>query len=658
MPLPGYGLLIGSIVDSRPQQGGSPHWLLMVQPAERSHPPYRVAVNLQSSVPTSQPEVQYQCIDIRAAGTSALKNLSQRLSRNGGTPNFVRAADNPNSPALDFIHGGIIDPAAFIDIPPGADPFRDAFVAALRAAGQDKHLIAVFGTGYPNDPQTGKAQPTGYEGVDNIHMNQGSFRATGGTRHYLENGPRQDGGLIFLLPSGPLALFMKFHSQSISTDGNGNPQNTGIAQLDRIAAPVRHALIDAPLKAVKDARRTSPVAAAAAAPQPVNGAGFVFADENPQDATAEFVPDDDQTTFKSPLVMQYSRGTTRGPVPKPRRYPTLALNDVVGDAPPGYTKSAAGEQIAFDMVGDSGATTQSKLKGELQVTELMASNARKAASAFLFHVGDLVYFYGEEPYYYSQFYEPFRAYPAPIFAIPGNHDAIIANANEKSLETFEAAFCAEAPGRWQGSGGVLRSTMIQPGVYFTLDAPLVSIVGLYSNCSESIGWIDEQQTLFLYQELQRLKALRQSETRAVILAVHHCPRWFGGSATDLMTTAIDSACNKADFWPDAVICGHAHLYQRIVRQAGGRDIPYLIAGAGGYGVNPQQVLAKGFTATLPAKMNKLLLQEGYLRVTISKPAAATSPAMAKFEYFSTKAPAEQPSDVCEINLNTHQMVTP
>ena len=82
------------------------------------------------------------------------------------------------------------------------------------------------------------------------------------------------------------------------------------------------------------------------------------------------------------------------------------------------------------------------------VTELMTADATKAPPAFCFHVGDVVYFYGEENYYYSQFYEPFKAYPAPIFAIPGNHDGITYNDSMISLDSFQKAFCAPTPARW------------------------------------------------------------------------------------------------------------------------------------------------------------------------------------------------------------------
>ena len=37
--------------------------------------------------------------------------------------------------------------------------------------------------------------------------------------------------------------------------------------------------------------------------------------------------------------------------------------------------------------------------------------------------------------YYSQFYKPYQFYPAPIFAIPGNHDGIT---YDETMETLAA----------------------------------------------------------------------------------------------------------------------------------------------------------------------------------------------------------------------------
>jgi hypothetical protein len=74
-------------------------------------------------------------------------------------------------------------------------------------------------------------------------------------------------------------------------------------------------------------------------------------------------------------------------------------------------------------VGDTGSVvgpaTQS-LVADKMVTDFNEANAADVP-AFLFHLGDVVYFFGEATYYYDQFYEPYRDYPAPILAIPGNH---------------------------------------------------------------------------------------------------------------------------------------------------------------------------------------------------------------------------------------------
>ena len=70
--------------------------------------------------------------------------------------------------------------------------------------------------------------------------------------------------------------------------------------------------------------------------------------------------------------------------------------------------------------------------------------------AFFFHLGDVVYNFGEGQYYYDQFYEPFRGYDRPIFAIPGNHDGMVFGDETDTpqmptLTAFLRNFCAEAP---------------------------------------------------------------------------------------------------------------------------------------------------------------------------------------------------------------------
>ena len=49
---------------------------------------------------------------------------------------------------------------------------------------------------------------------------------------------------------------------------------------------------------------------------------------------------------------------------------------------------------------------------------------------------------GEINRYFDQFYEPYEHYPAPIFAIPGNHDGATGSLGARSIEGFQRNFCA------------------------------------------------------------------------------------------------------------------------------------------------------------------------------------------------------------------------
>ncbi len=84
-------------------------------------------------------------------------------------------------------------------------------------------------------------------------------------------------------------------------------------------------------------------------------------------------------------------------MPTPRAYPTLELSDILGANPPGYVSNSGGKSIAVDLIGDSGApSAQHFAEYESKVTDLITRGATASPPAFLFHVGDVVYFYGEE----------------------------------------------------------------------------------------------------------------------------------------------------------------------------------------------------------------------------------------------------------------------
>ncbi len=139
-------------------------------------------------------------------------------------------------------------------------------------------------------------------------------------------------------------------------------------------------------------------------------------------------------------------------------------------------------QIVFHSPGDTGSVigpiTQS-LVADKMVTDFTEANSADVPS-FCYHLGDAVYYFGEGEYYYDQFIEPFRNYPAPILGIPGNHDGVVYPTDPATtLQAYLRNFCASAPAPSPDAGGLSRTTMIQPGVYYTFDAPFVRILGVY-----------------------------------------------------------------------------------------------------------------------------------------------------------------------------------
>lgn len=311
-------------------------------------------------------------------------------------------------------------------------------------------------------------------------------------------------------------------------------------------------------------------------------------------------PTPDPTSFRDPVTDQSDREIHHlEPVPPPRGNaiePILTLAQVYGREGAAKTQGIADSgQIVFHCVGDTGSAkgpeTQNLVSDKL-LTDFHEANPADVPS-FFYHLGDVVYYFGEAAYYYDQFYEPFRDYPAPIIAIPGNHDGVVYPGDPaKSLAAFVRNFCTASPERSPDAGGLLRTTMTEPGVYFTLEAPFVRILGLYSNALEDPGVIsdeggrypglDRRQVDFLTAALQRIRA--EKFPGAVIIATHH-PPFTGASShggSPGMLADIDSACEAAGVWPHAVFSGHAHNYQRYTRTVADMSIPFIVAGCGGH----------------------------------------------------------------------------
>jgi Calcineurin-like phosphoesterase len=372
--------------------------------------------------------------------------------------------------------------------------------------------------------------------------------------------------------------------------------------------------------------------------------GRLFADPRPApDETSFQIDNTSDEYYRSPYYELHKDDLQ--PVPQPRTpQPRVDFAAVVGSDVLAPIESA--KKLSFHAVGDTGAakvnsfqTAAQAVANEASVADAMAREVERGgdgAPAFFFHLGDVVYNFGEGQYYYDQFYEPFRAYDRPIFAIPGNHDGMVFGNTPDvpqvpTLTAFLRNFCAAAPAQSPDAGDLVRSTMDQPGVYFTLDAPFVSIVGLYTNVLEGPGVVSTQggrypaltgdhQYDFLCAELQRLAPARKAGERAVIVACHHPPvsvdAKHGGSTG--LADDIDSAARGAGFWPDAVLSGHAHLYQRYTRTVDGREIPYVVAGSGGFAATPPKSGLPNAPLTVGeyTLVKKPVVEFGYLTVTV------------------------------------------
>jgi 3',5'-cyclic AMP phosphodiesterase CpdA len=157
--------------------------------------------------------------------------------------------------------------------------------------------------------------------------------------------------------------------------------------------------------------------------------------------------------------------------------------------------------------------------------------------------------------------------------------------NETTLFGFMQNFCASSPQMILKQ----RRTMTQPYVYWTLETPFATIIGLYSNVA---GELDapgtfEQQLRWFEQQLRDAPA-----DRALIVGVHHPPYSLGGPHRGYgdIADALDRAFKAAGRIPDLVLSSLNHNYQRFMRKVGNKQVPYVIAGAGGYANNARSML--------------------------------------------------------------------
>jgi predicted phosphodiesterase len=252
-------------------------------------------------------------------------------------------------------------------------------------------------------------------------------------------------------------------------------------------------------------------------------------------------------------------------------------------------KSSKNEnKMVFQTCGDTGGivlpTFQHQVVNEM-IRQFDASLNDDDKPSFFFHLGDLVYNFGQQDQYYPQFFAPFKNYPAPVFAIAGNHDADIDPSDPRkpeSLDAFLKVFCNTEFRPINFSEDIQYKSGIQPNIYFTLQSPLATIIALYSNVPR-FGTITNEQREWFIAELK--KAGKQKNEKAIIICLHHSAYSADtnhGSSLN-MQQFLNSAFDEAGVWPHLVMSGHVHNYQRFTKTyPNGKVVPFIVAGAGGY----------------------------------------------------------------------------
>jgi acid phosphatase type 7 len=276
----------------------------------------------------------------------------------------------------------------------------------------------------------------------------------------------------------------------------------------------------------------------------------------------------------------------------------------------------AGEEISFFVIGDHGGV---KAAGPQNAVSYGMQKA--GGAAFVYSVGDIVYFYGEKWSTLISSTSPMpmcrcrsSAFRATTTGISG---ASTPNAS-RSMASWRN-FCDSTPSipSTDAEFEFGRYTQTQPYCDWTLELEAVTIIGIYSNVVPG-GHFEPSQIEWLKGELSAADA-----NKPLIVSLHHPPysvdSMHGGSVH--VGEVLDEAFDVAKRTPDLVLSGHVHDYQRFTRKRGKEKIPYIVVGNSGY--HNLHVFAKGTKAgeevgggvTFEAGVAD---EYGFLRLTVSK----------------------------------------
>jgi acid phosphatase type 7 len=292
--------------------------------------------------------------------------------------------------------------------------------------------------------------------------------------------------------------------------------------------------------------------------------------------------------------------------------------------------------MAFHTVGDTGDYRDSGPQD--LVAALMTQDAQNSPEnkqpAFYYHLGDVIYFAGDIDKYGAYFYETYKDYPGFIVSIPGNHDCQPddpqdgpVDPNKFPLDGWIQNFMSKNPAELGSlKTASNRTQMDLPNVYWTFTTPFATIVGLFSNVGETEAEIHQDQIDWFKGELAAA-----DPNLALIVTIHHPP--FSGdvehSGSSVADQVLSSSFQATKRYPNLILSGHVHNYQRFTSVVQGTkghlQIPYVVAGAGGYTKLGTLHTVNGAPPEVPLALeNGLSLEQydqknfGFLRLEVSK----------------------------------------
>ncbi|MEU6476377.1 metallophosphoesterase [Streptomyces sp. NPDC047017] len=270
----------------------------------------------------------------------------------------------------------------------------------------------------------------------------------------------------------------------------------------------------------------------------------------------------------------------------------VAQREAAGAPADKVIRRTEADRFSFMVIGDTGegdASQYAVVPGFLEVSE---------GTSFAVITSDVIYPVGSTDDYGTKFFRPYRDYPAPIYAIPGNHDWY------EDLGGFMRVFCDDAPplppgprprplsrAWWRAllwhrprpadeqrlaEARTLRSApgqrAVQPGPYWAIDAGPVRIVGIDTGL---LGTLDAEQGAWLREVSKgpRPKILVTGSPLYVDGEHHPCAIDGGGTVDDVVR---DPAHHYV-----AAIGGDIHNYQRYPVDVDGRTVQYVVSGGGG-----------------------------------------------------------------------------